>query len=210
MLPRERVRKKSIALPSIRCCRILPSAVAVLGLALLGAPPRPGAAQSLGEVAKQEREKREKAQKEGKAKPRTLTEADLKAAGRTGGLSVVSASPTPTGGPGTGPRSPGASVSQDRTDDTHRDQEAHWRSRAQQARAQMEKARRRVEVLQELWLAPGEVYVDESGKVLVGSIGELQQLTTRAKAELAEAEKALERLEDEARRAGIPPGWLRD
>jgi hypothetical protein len=34
-------------------------------------------------------------------------------------------------------------------------------------------------------------------------------MTAQAKAELEAAERAIETLEDEARRAGVPPGWLR-
>ncbi len=58
-------------------------------------------------------------------------------------------------------------------------------------------------------LVPGMRYVDEKGQTVIGSVRELQGLTRRARAELAAAEKALEDLHDEARRAGVPPGWLR-
>jgi hypothetical protein len=44
---------------------------------------------------------------------------------------------------------------------------------------------------------------------VIGSVGELQKLTADAKAELDAAQKALEDLEEEARRANVPPGWLR-
>ena len=37
----------------------------------------------------------------------------------------------------------------------------------------------------------------------------LQELET-AKAELAKARQDLEDLEEEARRSGVPPGWLRE
>ena len=58
-------------------------------------------------------------------------------------------------------------------------------------------------------LVPGYEYVDSSGRTVIRSIEELQGLTARAKAEREAAEKALEDLLEEARRANVPPGWLR-
>ncbi len=52
-------------------------------------------------------------------------------------------------------------------------------------------------------------YVDEKGATVIGSVRQLQGLTRRARAELAAAEKALEDLLEQARRAGAQPGWLR-
>jgi hypothetical protein len=45
--------------------------------------------------------------------------------------------------------------------------------------------------------------------VVIGSIEQLQGLTARAKADLDEAQEALDDLLQQARRAGVPPGWLR-
>jgi hypothetical protein len=58
-------------------------------------------------------------------------------------------------------------------------------------------------------LVPGYVYQDDRGRTVIGSVEELQKLTAAAKAELDAAEKAKEDLFEEARRANVPPGWLR-
>jgi hypothetical protein len=44
---------------------------------------------------------------------------------------------------------------------------------------------------------------------VIESTEHLQRLTREAKEELAAAELDLRQIQDEARRAGIPPGWLR-
>jgi hypothetical protein len=56
---------------------------------------------------------------------------------------------------------------------------------------------------------PGYEYVDERGRAVIRSVEELQKLTATAKAELGAAEKALDDLLEEARRANVLPGWLR-
>jgi hypothetical protein len=58
-------------------------------------------------------------------------------------------------------------------------------------------------------LVPGYEYQDEKGRTVTRSVDELQRMTAAAKAELDAAEKALADLRERARRAGVPPGWLR-
>ena len=62
---------------------------------------------------------------------------------------------------------------------------------------------------EELFLGPNERYVDANGNTVIDSVEDLQRLTREAKSELAEAEAAWKRMQEDARRAGIPPGWLR-
>jgi hypothetical protein len=78
-----------------------------------------------------------------------------------------------------------------------------------QAQARRERARKTYEGLTRMYLVNGEYYVDARGRTVIGSVEQLQRLTARAKAELEAAEKAVETLEEQARRAGVPPGWLR-
>jgi hypothetical protein len=87
--------------------------------------------------------------------------------------------------------------------------EAEWRSRFQAARARVTAAREQVSVLEGLYLGQGGYYVDAQGRTVIESVEELQRLNREAKAELEEAETSLKDLQEEARRAGIPPGWLR-
>jgi hypothetical protein len=51
--------------------------------------------------------------------------------------------------------------------------------------------------------------VDESGRVSILSPQQMKEMADRAEAEVAEAKKALDDLHEEARRARVPPGWLR-
>ena len=50
---------------------------------------------------------------------------------------------------------------------------------------------------------------DAAKKEKARSVEHLQGLTAEAKSELDEAERALADLLEDARRAGVPPGWLR-
>lgn len=87
--------------------------------------------------------------------------------------------------------------------------EAEWRSRFQQARQRVVGARERVQFLKDLNLMPGERYVDVNGNTVIRSLEQLRRLMTSAEEELSAAERALSELEEEARRAGVPPGWRR-
>jgi hypothetical protein len=88
-------------------------------------------------------------------------------------------------------------------------EEALWRSRFSQARARLNAAQKRYDALKELHLVPGEYYVDENGRPLIRSLAELRRMVEDAEAELNEAKEGLDDLREQARRAGIPPGWLR-
>jgi hypothetical protein len=84
-----------------------------------------------------------------------------------------------------------------------------WRGRVNQARARVERARQAYQKLAGMNLVPGYEYQDERGRTVIASIEQLQGMTAAAKAELDAAEKALADLLEEARRANVPPGWLR-
>ena len=55
----------------------------------------------------------------------------------------------------------------------------------------------------------GVQLVDENGNVVVRSLDDLRRFVGQANQELADAERALKTVEEEARREGVPPGWLR-
>jgi hypothetical protein len=78
-----------------------------------------------------------------------------------------------------------------------------------QAQWRIEDARKVYEYWNSHTLVRGEALVDDKGRTVIGSIEELQGKTAAAKRALAGAERALANLEEEARRAGVPPGWLR-
>jgi len=180
----------------------------VIVLAAAGAlalSPAAGA-QGLGDASKKEKQRREQS----KAPPaRTYTQeelAKLPPVANEGDAASRAAAPPPARPAASGASRP---VPPDDEEKTRARDEGVWRSRVARAQARVEKARSAHATLAGMNLVPGYEYVDERGRTVIGSIGELQQLTAKAKAELDAAEKALQDLLEEARRANVPPGWLR-
>lgn len=181
-----------------------------------------GAAQSLGDVARKERERREKNKKDG-AK---ILQFDEKEVFGDDGEPEDSAETDTEGVDEAAPAAPDVSdaeleavasqASQDpaaRRRDTEaedrRFQEAEWRAKFAQARKRVTNAEQRRRTLGELHLAQGEYYVDENNNVVIESLDHLRQLVREADAEIVAAKQALDDLTREARRSGVPPGWLR-
>lgn len=173
------------------------------GLVLLLLPAL-AVAQGLGDAAKKEQARRKDTQQTG-SRVKTYTEDQLKelppianekdsdAAPAKGSIGSVA----PAGGTGSGEE---ARRAQD---------EAYWRSRVAGAQARLERTREAHQMLSSLVLVPGYVYVDQNGRTVIHSVEQLQGMTARAKADLDGAQKALDDLLEEARRANVPPGWLR-
>jgi hypothetical protein len=170
-----------------------------LALALL---PAALVAQSPAEAAEREKRRRQKQ----KASPSpTFTNDDLAKAGG-------SASPKPSPGASAAPAA-GTAGSEG---DSARGSEAEWRERAAGARAGIKAAEGRIQKIQERLNA---LMVDTSPTNL-GDPNRLQTLEAekaKAREELDKAtrdkqsaQKALEDLQEEARRKLVPPGWLRE
>jgi chromosome segregation ATPase len=166
--------------------------------AVLTAGPVP--AQSLGEVAAREREKRAKQDKP----PRTYTNEDLKKVGRPGEAGSSSSPATQPAG-----ESP-AEASESSSD------EARWRQRADDARKVVASAEESARAIQDridalrLDRDPTRVMDPFRLQAIEAEIAKALEALEAAKAEVARAKQALEALQDEARRAGVPPGWLRE
>lgn len=185
-----RLRRRSLAL-----------LVAFLPSALL--------AQDLATLAKKEKERRAKV-----AKPvRILTEDDGKEAAAKGAGSV-----TPLGG-----EAPAASASPAPSSSGHaaaelETQKAAWQARAataraavtsaEQALAQMEKdlATYRSDITP---VSAADAQDPMRLQKREARIVEMNKQIAAQKAAIADAKKALVAFEDEARRAGVPAGWLR-
>lgn len=182
--------------------------------------PVVGSGQSLGSVAKKERERRDKNKKEGVA-AREISEEEVfgekdkekekTPEGEAGEEAESSGEPSSTEAviPGVNPNVDEEGDKFEKESRERKRSEAEWRSRASNARARIAKAREMVSFFEELHLGPAERYVDASGNTVVESAEQLQQLTRQAKEELAAAEGDWKKIQDEARRSGIPPGWLR-
>ena len=164
------------------------------------------AGQSLAEAARREKERRERNREAG-VEARVVTEEDLKNAPGTLANDPDEAPAVVSGAAGA--RDAKREADTRAQFERRKDQEELWRTRAAQARARVEKARKTHDVLTSLHLAPGEYFMDEQGKVLIRSLDHLRELIGKAKAELEASEKGLEQLEEAARRNNVPPGWLR-
>ncbi len=187
--------------------------------------PLVATAQSLGSIAKKERERRDKNKKEGVA-AREITEEEVSTANEEepapeaeSGEEALAAEGVEDNDPSEAPSEeaviPGVKpttpddVDPDKESRERKRSEAEWRSRATAARARIDSARERVRFYEELFLPPNGRYIDAHGNTVIDSLDHLQRLTREAKEELAAAEADWKRIQDEARRAGIPPGWIR-
>jgi hypothetical protein len=186
------------------------SALAVLvsvvasGLPLLNA-------QSLGEVARQEEERR----KGIKAEAKVYTNKDLQHVPATASIQATPAADVPPVASGTGkdtePQAAGAEGA-GAPEASPRDQ-AYWGGRMKELRTNLERTQTYAEALQSRINALTTDFVnrdDPAQRAMIASdrnraLAELERLKIQSETD----RKAIAVLEEEARRAGVPPGWLR-
>jgi hypothetical protein len=211
-------------------------ALSVAALALLS---RPVAGQSLAEIAKKEEERRKAvksaaAAKAGKDKPqKTFTNKDL--APPDSGAAPAADPAAPSGTPGTQgtPETPGTPGT-DGKDHGHKHEpagkpqspaqakpeapadaadEKFWRGRMDAARGDLQRQELFLEALQSRVNALTTDFVNRDDPAQRATIAADRQ---KALAEMEVVRKEIERakkqiadIEEEARKAGVPPGWLR-
>jgi septal ring factor EnvC (AmiA/AmiB activator) len=84
--------------------------------------------------------------------------------------------------------------------------ESQWRAAAVAHQRQIEALERQVEqTREEIWALPASF-----DSRIVAREERLERRIEDFEQQIAQAEDRLEALEDQARRAGVPPGWLRD
>lgn len=169
--------------------------------------PAVAGAQGLGDAAKKAQAQRKQTQQQG-SKARTYTEDELRAlppianAGDDAEASDASSPAVENGSAAGGSgRDPGERL--------RKQDEQMWRSRVATANQRLAAAQKAYQTLSGMTLVPGYVYVDQNGRTVIHSVEQLQAMTARAKANLDAAQKALDDLLEQARRANVPPGWLR-
>ena len=182
-------------------------------LVLVSSAAATAAAQSLVEVARQERLRREALARQAgpdAAPTRVYTDADLVYSGRLTMRVDDQArdAGAESGAAATEPATPAASPEAAGAGDEER-----WRNRMAEARQALEQAERRAAELQtrvnRLWADftarddPAQRAAIEQDRV--AALDELEA----TEAEADELARAIIDLRDEARRAGVPPGWLR-
>jgi len=158
-------------------------------------------AQSLADVARKEEARR----KDVKKPSRVITNKDLKASDNV-------APPAPAEG-----QAPAPADNTDKTDDGQPKAEASdeqvWRQKMADARTALERSQMHLDALQNridgLWaqFTAHDNYVERE-RIEADRKKALAEYD-RVKAEIEDQKKAIADLEEQARRANVPPGWLR-
>ena len=179
----------------------------VLTLALLPAPVR---AQTLGEIARKEAERRKTAG-EAKAPPaaKVYTNGDLKPA-----PAPASAAPAPAPAAAAAPAADakGQSAQAQKPPEEEKG-ESYWRGRMAQAREELRRNQLFRDALQTRINSLSSDYAARDLPDQRAQIGRDRQTAVdemaRVTAEIEQNTKQIDAIENEARLAGVPPGWLR-
>jgi hypothetical protein len=161
--------------------------------------------QSLAQVARQEKERREDNRERGEKAQVVI--GDIGSAGEDGETprpAVVGTTSEEAPPAARVETAPPVSMDGDRAQ-----QEMEWRRRNSEARERLKEARKRYELLSKLHLTTGSYYVDSNNEPIITSVEQLQSMVAEAQNEVDAATAALTQLREDARRAGVPPGWIR-
>lgn len=186
-----------------------------MSFALAAAIAAPVGAQSLAELARQEEARR----KAIKVPAKVYTNEDVRGGTPAPGpvsapASPVSpASPTPSAAPARTEPAPDERTADTATGAEPAQGEQYWRKRIQGARDALARAEIFAEALQSRINALTTDFVnrdDPAQRAVIAADREkaLAELE-RVKREIAQFTKDIAAIQDEARRAGVPPGWLR-
>jgi hypothetical protein len=163
-------------------------------------------AQSLADLARKEEARR----KQVKQSSRVITNKDLRPAETP--PPPVAAAPAPAPAPGADAQPPAKSPADVEEEQAKQDQQA-WRQKMADARLALERSQMYADALQSkinaLW-ADFTARDDPAQRAQI----ELERKRAiaeqaRVKGEIESQKKAVADLEEEARRAGVPPGWIR-
>jgi hypothetical protein len=185
--------------------RILYSAALIC--ALVAGSSLPAAGQSLADAAKKEEERRKAVKKAGKV----YTNKDL------GTPSGPAPAAPPAAAPGAAPgdtakpaEKPGEKPADEQ--EPPRDQ-AYWAGRMKELRTQLERNQTFADALQTRINSLSADFVNRDDpaqrSVLANDRQRAQAELDRLRQQIEADKKAIADLEEEARRAGVPPGWLR-
>src|SRR6188768_1105462 len=169
------------------------------------------AAQSLGDVAKKEEQRRKTVKSSGKVYTNDELKRDptpsVPASASTGTTSTPSASSTPAPAPASSGNNANKDGSADKSD------EKTWRKRITNARESLQRSQAFADALQSQLNALSTDFVNRDdpiqrqqiAKQRDGVVAELD----RVKKEVAAQTKAISDIQEEARRANVPAGWVR-
>ena len=182
--------------------------IAFFVAAVLLAPAVPGA-QSLASVAKKEEERRKQVRPAAKVYTNDDLKADITASAVPAPINASPAMPAPSAQvPSV--NLPGGTITEGA--DEVKD-EAYWRDRMTRARSSLERLRIFSDALQSRLnaLATDIVNRDDPAQRAQLELERQRALAEmeRVEKEMADQTKAIADIEEEARKAGVPPGWLR-
>ena len=191
----------------------LPGSVVVFAIAvgLSGSPAASG--QTLGDVAKKEAERR-------KAQPQTgkvYTNKDLPASAQkpaTANPSNETTAQTPTDpvAAATGKKAEDGKAPADKPQGDQKDQ-AYWKNRMATAREELRRSEMFAEALQTRVNTLNKDFNSRDNPAQRSAIGadrtEALNELTRVKQDVERGKKQITDIEEEARKAGVPPGWVR-
>jgi hypothetical protein len=176
----------------------------VLAAAVTAALALPAMAQTptLGELAKKEQERRKALPSAGKV----VTNKDLP-------KSTAQPVPAPAAGVPAAAKKADEAKKPDQPKDEETKDEAFWRARMAQAREQLRRAEMFRDALQSRINALSADFVNRDDPYQRAVIGEDRQKAMaemeRVKGDIEKATKGIADIEEEARQAGVPPGWVR-
>jgi len=174
------------------------------------------AAQSLGDVAKKE-EQRRKTVKSGKVYTNDELKRDptpsVPASASTGTTSTPGASSTPAPAPASSGNNAGKDDSANKDGSADKSDEKTWRRRITNARESLQRSQAFADALQSQLNALSTDFVNRDDPVQRQQIakqrdGVVAELD-RVKKEVAAQTKAISDIQEEARRANVPAGWVR-
>jgi hypothetical protein len=191
---------------------VLAGSVVVLAIAvgLLPGPASAGQTPSLGEVAKKEAERRKTLPPAGK----TYTNKDLPPSAQKPATGATPSADTAA------PADPVAAATEQKPEDAKaqpqgdQKDETYWKGRMTAAREELRRAEMFAEALQSRTNALNRDYTGGAGnsaqrsQVIAERTEALNELN-RVKEDIGRARKKVDDIEEEARKAGVPPGWLR-
>jgi hypothetical protein len=181
--------------------------LAALLIAVVFAAPPLLTAQSLAAVAKKEEERRKTVKDSGKVYTNHDLKADITASSAPAPGNASPGGAAPSQVPSVNPPAGGAAPAGEAKDETY------WRSRINEARSALERSRIFADALQSRLNALTTDIVNRADPAQRAQL-ELERQRAlaeldRVKKEIADQTKGIGDIEEEARKAGVPPGWLR-
>ncbi len=182
---------------------------ALIGATVLAAGVAVCSAQSLGEIAKKNAEAKAATEKDGKAKTpaKTFTDADLKADPHD---LAIKPEPAPTASASKADATPSKDAKAEPAKEPAKD-EAYWKDRMRTLQTKLSEDEREL-VNARIHVTDVEAFIRPDGTMshtIADNLLQAQARRDTAVASIANDKREILELEEEARHAGVPPGWLR-